>query len=119
MTQAEFFEMESLDRLRLIQTTRAGRSNLQCLLDIFGEVPEDATAFHTDQALAIFLDGRKPDWYVPVAQVPLTTELIHQLRLVGMLGSFGWELRRGGSFSDILQATLDVVENKTEIRDDE
>ncbi len=58
ITPQAFNALSTFEQKQLIAAHRAGRSNLQCVKDIFGDkqVPYTATAFHTDAGKAIFLD---------------------------------------------------------------
>lgn len=107
MERKEFKGLSTFEQQKVRLAHRAGRTNLQCLQDIFGArvVPFDATAFHCGDGGATFLDtsARNPEWYKPLAEIPLTPELAHQLDLVGMLGSLGWAIRSGGGLGGIVQ----------------
>ncbi|KAF1003933.1 MAG: hypothetical protein GAK28_04396 [Luteibacter sp.] len=107
MDRKEFRSLTTYEQQKVRVATRDGRTNLQCLKDIFGEkaVPHLATDFHCGDGGATFLDtsSRNPDWYKPLAEIPLTPELAHQLDLVGMLGTLGWALREGGGMGTIIR----------------
>lgn len=112
MSETEFQKLSTFEEMKAVQINRANRSNLQCLIDIFGsEVPQSATAFHTEDLKAVFLDTKQQNWSVPVKEIKLDQKLIHELRMVGMLGTFGWELHSSGSLMQIADKTLAETES--------
>jgi hypothetical protein len=105
MDRKQFNALSTFEQHKAVQVHRAGRTDLQCLKDLFGErvVPFKATAFHTTNGKAIFLDtsSRNQQWSKPLLEIALTDDTVHQLRLIGMLGPLGWQLRDGGSIGQV------------------
>lgn len=104
ITAAEFAALSTLEQQRVIASTRAGRTNLACLKSIFGDaVPPSATAFHTADGKAHFINSDGPEWPASVAEIELTDDTSHALALVGMCGTLGWELDRRGNLGRLVE----------------
>lgn len=110
ISKDDFLQLDPDYRQALINQIRNGRSNMECLQDIFGAaVPSNATDFNIAGTGAVFLDATRPNWNVPVKTIELTEDQLNQLRLVGMLGLIGWNLRKGVGLSNSSHIpTLDI-----------
>lgn len=82
-----FYEMSPDERLKTIDSYRAGRSDVQCLVNIFGSLPENTKSFHMRKNEAVFtIEGGKS------YEINPSLEQTHELRLAGLLDCWGRDL---------------------------